>query len=153
MQQKNNPAVFGIIAVVLIGAIIAGTIILKPKDTASPSNQSPTTSGSNSSSSNSSANYKDGTYSATGSYSSPGGNEEIKVIITISNGKIADSSVTPQASSRESEEYQIDFANNYKSLVTGKSVASLSLSHVAGSSLTSIGFNEALDAIRSQAQS
>lgn len=146
MQQKNNTAIFGIIAVVVIGAIVAGTILLKPKDASSPTDQNLTTSGST-------ASYKDGTYSATGSYSSPGGNEEIKVTITILNGKVTDSSITPQASSRESEEYQTDFANNYKSLVTGKAIASLSLSHVAGSSLTSIGFNEALDAIRSQAQS
>lgn len=165
--SNKNTAVLGLIAVVVIGALVGGTILLKPKDSSSSSTDSSTgqtdnssanttsdaSSGSSNSSTNSSATYKDGTYTAEGSYSSPGGNEEISVTITITAGKVTDSSVTPRAASSESNEYQQDFVSGYKVLVTGKDLATLNLSRVSGSSLTSRGFNEALDAIRNQAQS
>jgi uncharacterized protein with FMN-binding domain len=150
MQQKNNTAILGIVAVVVIGAIVAGTILLKPKNKSSSDS---TMTNDSSQTTTDAATYKDGTYTAQGSYTSPGGNEEISVTITISGGKVANSSATPKAASAESHEYQQDFVDNYKAQVTGKSISGLRLSHVAGSSLTSMGFNEALDAIRNQAQS
>lgn len=151
--SNKNTAVFGIVAVVVIGLIVGGTILLKPSDNSSSSGSSTTGSQSNSASNlDPSASYKDGTYSADGSYSSPGGNEEITVTITIANGKVTDSSVSPRAASRESQEYQAEFVAGYKTLVTGKPLATLNLSRVSGSSLTPRGFNEALNAIRSQAK-
>jgi hypothetical protein len=75
------------------------------------------------------------------------------VTITVSNNKITEASVSQQASSRESREYQADFASGYKSQVVGKDIATLQLSRVSGSSLTPRGFNEALNIIRSQAKS
>ena len=50
-------------------------------------------------------------------------------------------------------EYQDDFVGGYKSQVVGKSIAEIQLGKVSGSSLTSRGFNEALDQIRNQAKS
>lgn len=141
--------------------IVAGTILLKPKDSSvsTASDSSSSVSSNNSSSSDSSSSslsadttYKDGTFSGTGDFNTPGGNEEITVTITISNGAISNSSVTGNVNSRESQEYLQDFIAGYKDSVDGKSVATLRLSRVAGSSLTTIGFNNALDAIRSQAK-
>ncbi len=109
---------------------------------------------SNSSSSESAeSSYKDGTYSATGSYNSPGGREEIAVTLTLSNGVITSSSVKGESSSPASTQFQKEFINNYKQYVTGKSIANLKLSKVAGSSLTPAGFNAALEKIKSQANS
>jgi hypothetical protein len=102
--------------------------------------------------SNTTANYKDGTYSASGSYVSPGGTERISVSVTVKDGVVTDSTVSQVANNRESEEYQAKFRNNYKSQVVGKKLSSISLSRVSGSSLTSGGFNDALDTIKSQAQ-
>ncbi len=161
-QPKKNTALIGLIAIVVLAALVVGTIALQPKKDSSQNSDTNTSTNTPSSdteaSSPSSANgqesgvYKDGTYKATGSYVSPGGNEEIDVTITIADGKITDSSVAPQAATRESLEYQDEFVNGYKEQVTGKDLATLMLGKVSGSSLTSRGFNEALDQIRSQAK-
>lgn len=151
-MPKNNQATLGIIAIVVIGAIVAGTILVRPKNsTSTTSDQSAATVDQNTSL-NPNATYKDGTYNAIGDYSTPEGTEEIAVTITITSGMVTNSSISQQTRSRESSGYQQDFADNYKSFVEGKQLATLQLSRVAGSSLTPIGFNEALDAIRSQAQ-
>lgn len=96
--------------------------------------------------------YKDGTYSSSDSYSSPGGTEDITVKITVASNKITAVSVTQKANNHESEEYQSDFQSGYKSKVVGKALSTLELSRVSGASLTTKGFNDALDAIRSQAE-
>lgn len=162
MQQNSNKntALIGIIAIVIIAAAIVGTIALKPSDepatrTSNSSNSTRSTADSSTEASDDSSNssgYKNGTYTASGSYRSPGGNEEIDVTITISDGVVTESSVTPLAASRESMEYQDDFVGGYKSQVVGKSIADIQLGKISGSSLTSRGFNEALDQIRNQAK-
>jgi len=95
------------------------------------------------SSSDSSA-YKNGEYTATGSYQSPGGNEEITVSVTLADGKITDTTATSGAKDRESKEFQSQFIEGYKNLVVGKSIDDIKLSRVSGSSLTSQGFNNAI---------
>lgn len=96
--------------------------------------------------------YKDGTYSSTGSYSSPGGNESISVTVTLKNGVITSTTAQGNASDSESSEYQSKFVSGYKSLVVGKSIDTVSLSRVSGSSLTSKGFNSAINTIKAQAK-
>lgn len=150
-KPKNNNAVVGLIAFIILGALVAGTIVMK-SDTSDTSNTSSVTESSAKTSADSAATYKDGTYSATGSYSSPGGNEEIAITITIASGNITSTEATPKAASNESKEYQDEFVSGYKEQVIGKAIGSLRLGNVSGSSLTSRGFNEALDIIRSQAK-
>ena len=99
------------------------------------------------------SSYMDGIYSATGSYVSPGGREQVAVTLTLSNGVVTASEFTPTASSPTSELYQKEFASNYKEYVIGKSISSLKLTKVAGSSLTPKGFNDALEQIKTKAQS
>ena len=96
--------------------------------------------------------YKNGTYQATGTYDSPAGPESIGVSITISNDTITNSSVTLLAGDRTSQRYQQRFASSYQSLVVGQSVDSVQLGAVSGSSLTPIGFNNALATIKAQAK-
>ena len=98
-------------------------------------------------------NYKDGTYNATGDYTSPGGQESIDVKVTLADKKITDVTVTPHPASGTSVQYQTEFANNFKPMVVGKSIDEVTLSRVAGSSLTSTGFNDALDQIKADAAS
>lgn len=98
------------------------------------------------------SDYKDGTYSATGSYVSPGGREAIELTVTIKDGVITDTALVKKATDRDAERFQEVFAQNYKSLVVGKKVNGLSLSRVAGSSLTSNGFNNALTKIKEDAK-
>lgn len=97
--------------------------------------------------------YKDGTYTASGSYVSPGGNESINVKITVKSNNITAVTVTPQGGDPRSQEYETAFAQGIGQIVTGKPLASqFDVSEVNGSSLTGEGFTQALNAIRSQAQ-
>jgi uncharacterized protein with FMN-binding domain len=100
----------------------------------------------------SSSVYKDGTYSATGSYMSPGGPDQVGVTLTLKDDLITDITVTPEPGDNESARYQNKFASGYKPLVIGKDISTVHLSKVSGSSLTSKGFNDALAQIETQAK-
>jgi hypothetical protein len=96
--------------------------------------------------------YRDGTYSLTVSYSSPGGEDQIAVSLTLKNDIVTNVSVTPLAGDRTSERYQSRFISNYKQFVIGKNIATLFLSNVSGSSLTTKAFNNALAQIKVKAK-
>lgn len=98
------------------------------------------------------ADYTDGTYKATGSYRTPESTETIDVTITVQNSVVTSSSVAQVPQDRSSEYYQNDFAKNYKTYVEGRSLDTINLSRVSGSSLTSGGFNKALAEIKKQAK-
>jgi len=95
--------------------------------------------------------YKDGTYNASGNYTSPAGNETIDVQLTIKDGIVTDATFTGQASDRESKSFQEKFASGFKAQVIGKAVKDISLNVVNGSSLTTKGFMSALEKIKNQA--
>lgn len=95
--------------------------------------------------------YKDGTYTALGNYISPGGREEFSVSLTLKDGVVTDSSVNPGSPIPTSVQFQEQFANGYKQFVIGKSIADLKVGKVAGSSLTPVGFNDAVEKIKAQA--
>lgn len=96
--------------------------------------------------------YKDGTYSADGSYDTPESSEHISVSVTLQNGLITATNITSTPRERQSQQYQTKFISGYKSLVLGKPIEEVRLSRVSGSSLTSAGFNAALGAIKNQAK-
>ncbi|MDB5182611.1 MAG: hypothetical protein JWO47_395 [Candidatus Saccharibacteria bacterium] len=100
----------------------------------------------------STSSFKDGTYTATADYATPENTENIKVTVTLKDGIVTDTSAAASAISRESKEYATEFVQNYKSFVVGKSIASIKLSRVSGSSLTSQGFNDAISQIENQAK-
>jgi len=103
--------------------------------------------------SNISNTLKDGTYQAVGDYVTPGGPREIKVDITLANGIVTNTAYEGMAQDRESRRFQSEFGDNYQSKVVGKNINELNLVKVAGSSLTPIGFNNALQKIKQQAAS
>lgn len=95
--------------------------------------------------------YKNGTYSATGSYKSPAGIEQINISVTIENDVITETTYKGLAENSRSIEFQEKFGNGYREAVIGRNISSLQLSKVSGSSLTPIGFNDALGKIRDEA--
>lgn len=97
--------------------------------------------------------YKDGTYSATGNYVSPGGAEELGVQITLKDGVITNAEVDSKASRPNSVKFQGMFVSGFKPLVVGKNIDEVQLTKVSGSSLAPGGFNEALEEIKQQARS
>lgn len=96
--------------------------------------------------------YKDGTYTATGNYVSPGGKQAISVTVVLAGGKVADVTVTPAATDATSDKYQDKFVSGIKQQVVGKSIDALNVGVVSGSSLTAGGFNDALTKIKAQAR-
>ncbi|WP_435746193.1 FMN-binding protein [Microbacterium sp. PMB16] len=141
----------------LIG--VAGLLVLAGCSTPAE-NDEPTTGastgsdgGSNSESSGGDAagSYKDGTYTADGQYQTPETVEKISVTLTLADGVVTDVEVTGDPQAPETERYQGEFIDGIADEVEGKSIDELDVSRVAGSSLTSGGFNAAVDAIKEQA--
>ena len=97
------------------------------------------------------AAYKDGTYSASGAYQTPESTETITVSITLKNDVVTDVQVSGEPQRPESQQYQSQFVGGISDVVVGKDIDQLSVSRVAGSSLTSNGVNEALQQIKAEA--
>ncbi|XAS63058.1 hypothetical protein VUN84_12140 [Micrococcaceae bacterium Sec5.8] len=100
-----------------------------------------------------SAAYKDGTYSADGNYVSPNGQETVGVTMTLAGGAVSDVQITPHPSNPNTKKFQGEFAGGIKSQIAGKKLDEIKVSKVAGSSLTSGGFNQAVERIKSDARS
>lgn len=98
-----------------------------------------------------SAEYTDGQYSASGAYQSPNGTETIEVQLTLVNDAVTEVTVTPGGSNPTTQFYQGEFVSGIAAEVVGKDVDELQVTRVAGSSLTSGGFREAVDAIKADA--
>jgi uncharacterized protein with FMN-binding domain len=94
--------------------------------------------------------YADGEYEASGSYSRPSGTSEVDVALTLEGDTVTAVEVTPKASGT-SLQYQEKFASGIADEVVGKSLDEIDVSKVSGSSLTSQGFNAALEEIKSEA--
>ena len=100
-----------------------------------------------------SGSYADGTYTADGSYATPESVETISVTVTLENDVITAVEVTGDPQKRESEQYQGQFIGGIADVVVGQDIDDIQVSRVAGSSLTSNGFNEAIETIKSEAAS
>lgn len=95
--------------------------------------------------------YKDGTYSATGNYNSPAGSEQLKVSVTLKSDVVTDASATLMATNPKSVYMQTQFISGFKTYVVGKKLSDVNVGKVSGSSLTGIGFNDAITKIKAQA--
>lgn len=100
-----------------------------------------------------SGSYADGTYTADGSYATPESVETISVTVTLQDDVITAVEVTGDPQKRESEQYQGEFIGGIADVVVGEDIDDIQVSRVAGSSLTSTGFNEAIETIKSEAAS
>ena len=94
---------------------------------------------------------KDGTYSATGDYQSPGGPAQIGVTVTLKSGTITAVKIAPKAADATARQYESQFASGIDAVAVGKPIEGLKVGAVSGSSLTGQGFEKALAAIRSKA--
>lgn len=95
--------------------------------------------------------FKDGQYSATASYNSPGGLQSLGVTVTVTGDKVTMSTLDLMGKIGISITYQKLFESGYLDQVVGKDLATISLGAVAGSSLTALGFNDALSQIQTAA--
>lgn len=95
--------------------------------------------------------YADGVYESEGSYESPHGTETIGVEITLADNVITAVEITPNPTDPNVERFQGEFANGIADVVVGKNIDEISVDKVAGSSLTSGGFNDAITQIKDEA--
>ena len=117
-----------------------------------PADTTPTASETSSATDDSStAAVNDGDYEAEAEYSNPAGQSKVKVELTLADGKISDITVTPEATNGTSKGFQAKFASGIADEVVGKSLDELDVSKVSGSSLTSQGFNQAIEQIKADA--
>ena len=120
-------------------------------DTSSDSTESSDSSTSESTTTDTAATYTDGDYSATGSYESPGGAETIEVEIALAGDIVTAVTVTSNATNPNSVRFQGEFVDGIAAEVVGVDIDELSVDKVAGSSLTSDGFNDAIEQIKAEA--
>ena len=149
-------AAVGVVGAIALAGCAASDTTTEPTTatTATPESSTaptPSASASESESTASSGTYADGTYTAEGSYATPESVETIVVTVTLENDIITAVDVTGDPQKRESEEYQGRFIGGIADVVVGQDIDQISVSRVAGSSLTSGGFNQAIDTIKSEA--
>lgn len=135
---------------------IAGALVLAgcsgTADAQSTADENTSSSSSDSTGTTSTAGeYTDGTYTAEGSYQTPETVETISVTLTLADGVVTDVEVTGDPQARETEQYQGQFIAGIADEVVGVNIDDLNVDRVAGSSLTSGGFNEAVESIKEQA--
>ncbi|WP_235928930.1 FMN-binding protein [Marisediminicola senii] len=95
--------------------------------------------------------YADGDYTATGEYQTPGGTESIEVEVTLAGDAIDTVTVTGNATDSTAQRYQGEFIDGIAAEVEGVDIDELAVDKVAGSSLTSDGFNAAIEQIKADA--
>lgn len=93
--------------------------------------------------------YKDGTYTATGTYG--GLPSHLTVTVDLQQGLIRHVQVKTHATDPTSLDYQRHFAEAVPSAVEGKLLKDVKVGKLAGASGCPIGFNDALSQIRQQA--
>lgn len=133
--------------------VLAGCSGTAGADTTAPdtTTDSSTTDSTTTDSGSSTGAYTDGTYTADGAYQTPETVEEISVTLTLADGVVTAVEVTGDPQAPETEQYQGAFIDGIESEVVGVAIDDLNVSKVAGSSLTSGGFNAAVEDIKEQA--
>ena len=96
--------------------------------------------------------YKDGTYSATGSYVSPAGPEQVELSLVIKDDKVVSANFVGKGTNPTTMKLQGLFKAGFSTYVVGRNIDEISLTVVNGSSLTPKGFTDALLKIKNEAK-
>jgi len=97
------------------------------------------------------SSYEDGEYEAVGNYTSPAGEEEVEIMITLEGGVVTAAEFTGKATHNVSMKLQKSFSEGFEEQVVGKSIDEIALTVVNGSSLTPKGFMDALQKVKTEA--
>ncbi len=95
--------------------------------------------------------YENGTYQATGNYTSPAQEEEVDIVITLADGVVVDAQFEGKATNATSQKMQGLFSEGFTEEVVGKNIDDINLTVVNGSSLTPKGFMDALEQVKEEA--
>lgn len=92
------------------------------------------------------------TFTKSAKYSSPGGEHTIAVTVQLSAGRIAAISMTGDIASKTSQRFEQEFAASVANQLIGKTIEEAqTIGTVAGASLTSAAFRDALSRVQSAA--
>lgn len=158
MRPSVRKSVFAGIAGLSLAGTVAGCAPSATQSTPATTGSSTETSdaaspsGTSSSLASSGSVYQDGTYSADGNYVSPNGTETVGVELTLASGQVTGVNITQHPSNPNTRKFQGEFAGGIAAQIVGKNIDELNVSKVAGSSLTSGGFNQAVEKIKAEAQ-
>jgi uncharacterized protein with FMN-binding domain len=147
---RTKTAIAAFAGLSLMGAL-AGCSATSATGTSADSSSAGANSGATTTSSG--ATYKDGTYTAPGTYVSPGGTEHISVELTLKSNIVTAVTVKTVQADPTAAGYEQMFEGGISGAVVGKNIDTLNVGVVAGSSLTSQGFDDALNKIKSEAKS
>ena len=149
---KIGVAVAGIAgALALVGCTGTATDVAQEADTGSDDGATTATGSAGDTGSTGGGTYVDGTYTADGTYATPESVETISVTVTLEGDVITDVEVSGDPQKQESAQYQGQFIGGIADVVVGEDIDQISVSRVAGSSLTSGGFTRAIEAIKAEA--
>ena len=151
-MRHSRTAILTVAGLSVVGALAGcSTSPATPTGGGSPSSDTGS-SGDGAGTTTTSATYKDGTYSEPGTYVSPGGEEHIKVTLTLAKNVITAMKVVTVKADPTATGYEQMFEGGIAAATVGKNINTLNIGVVAGSSLTSMGFNKALAAIKADAK-
>ncbi|MCU1579463.1 MAG: FMN-binding protein [Rhodoglobus sp.] len=142
--QKPAIAVFAGLA--LVGALAGCST--PASDSAAATTGAPSTSPSDP---RAASTYKDGTYTESADYQAPSGTETVDVTLTLASGVVTAVTVQGHANDPQAKLHQGQFASGIAAVVVGKNINDLQVDKVGGSSLTSGGFNAAVEEIKADA--
>jgi uncharacterized protein with FMN-binding domain len=152
MRPSVRKSVFAGIAGLSLAGTVAGCAPAGAGTSSPGTSGAASPSGGSSSLASSGSVYQDGTYSADGTYVSPNGTETVGVELTLASGKVTAVNITQHPSNPNTRKFQGEFAGGIAAQIVGKNIDELNVSKVAGSSLTSGGFNQAVEKIKAEAQ-
>lgn len=99
-----------------------------------------------------SRDFQDGEYTASGTYIPPStSREEVTVSLTLKDGIVTELEVSTSGNHPTSKAYQREFTEGVQEQVVGKPIDEVKVDKIGSSSLTSSGFNKALDTIMNEA--
>lgn len=147
--DKNKTAVALLGGLALVGALAGCST--PAASTSAPSDGASAPAGSGSGAGN--ASYADGTYTESADYQAPSGTEAVDVTITLADNVITAVEVTGHATDPQAKQHQGEFKDGIAAVVVGKNIDDIKVDRVGGSSLTSGGFNKAVELIKADAAS
>lgn len=153
MENNSKTKIIYTAILVVLLLVITGVYIYR-KNSMNVVIETPVSQNNNAATSTSGSNtgklsgYKNGSYSITASYISPAGAESFGLQIDLANNIIINAVMTPLATNPISTKIQDGFQKGFKPLVVGKSIDDVNLDKVSGASLTTKGFNDALEKIK-----
>jgi uncharacterized protein with FMN-binding domain len=149
---RTKTAVMTLAGIGVLGAL-AGCSPTTPAAAGGTGSGSTGDSGTKTTTAGSNVTYEDGTYTEPGTYVSPGGTEHISVKMTLAKNIVTALTVTTVQADPTATGYEHMFEGGIDGVAVGKNINDLNIGVVAGSSLTSMGFNQALAAIKAAAKS